>query len=292
VDAESYLRAREVDEVLPWDHLDAGVSREFLLKERHLAYQGRQTPDCREAGCQECGVCAHGDLDLRLAQTPGDKPAARPLAIEPTQPAWYRLTYARLDNSRWLGHLETVTAWYRSLRRSGLPLSFSSGFHPLPRVAFHGALPVGVESLAETLDLELAAPMGECLLVRTINQALPPGMKVLHAGRLPKRLPPPQAARVVYVAESDDEVFHSHLMEAFLAAPEFFVTRRRPKEERQVDLRAQVARLEAADPYQVHLSLLTQEKDNIKITDALAAIFKLTETQARELKILKMQTEK
>ena len=54
-----------------------------------------------------------------------------------------------------------VGSLYRSLRRSGLPLAFSAGFHPLPRVSFHDALPLGVESLAETLDVDLAAPVPE-----------------------------------------------------------------------------------------------------------------------------------
>ena len=84
-------------------------------------------------------------------------PAPAPAPV-PTgqQPVRYRLTYSKLNGARWLSHLELVSAIYRSLRRSGLPLTFSSGFHPLPRVSFHGALPVGMESLGESLDVVLA----------------------------------------------------------------------------------------------------------------------------------------
>ena len=59
VDPDFYLRERHPDEVLPWDHLDSGVSRAFLWPERDRAYQGLETPDCRQAGCQDCGVCDH-----------------------------------------------------------------------------------------------------------------------------------------------------------------------------------------------------------------------------------------
>ena len=157
-----YLRERRLEELLPWDHVDCGVSRDFLLTERARADQGLETPDCRRAGCQDCGVCDQDRISLRL-----EDPLALPLAPPPTpdpgppSPCRYRLTYAKLEESRWLGHLEMVTSLYRSLRRSGLPLSFSAGFHPLPRVSFYDALPLGVESLAETMDVELATPVPE-----------------------------------------------------------------------------------------------------------------------------------
>lgn len=48
-------RRRAEDEVLPWDHIDAGVTKEFLLREKHRAERGETTPDCR-GGCQGCGL--------------------------------------------------------------------------------------------------------------------------------------------------------------------------------------------------------------------------------------------
>ncbi len=50
-------RARGEDEVLPWDHIDFGLRREFLLEERAKARQAEMTPDCSEGGCTNCGVC-------------------------------------------------------------------------------------------------------------------------------------------------------------------------------------------------------------------------------------------
>ena len=187
-----YLRERRLEELLPWDHVDCGVSRDFLLTERARADQGLETPDCRRAGCQDCGVCDQDRISLRL-EDPLALPEAPPPAPapDPPSPCRYRLTYAKLEESRWLGHLEMVTVLYRSLRRSGLPLSFSAGFHPLPRVSFYDALPLGVESLAETMDVALAAPVPEDTLVSTLNRVLPPGLKVLEACRLTRRLTPP-----------------------------------------------------------------------------------------------------
>ena len=220
VDPDFYLRERDPDEVLPWDHLDSGVSRAFLLAERDRAFQGLETPDCRRDGCQDCGVCDHDRIDLRLDRPPAVRPApASRRGPAPPQPVRYRLTYAKLEQARWLGHLELVGAFYRSLRRSGLPLVFSDGFHPLPRVSFHGALPVGVESLAETLDVELAEILAPAALVDALNRVLPPGIKIVEAVRLPKRLPPPRLEMAVYQVESPEPVSSTATRRRGLSGP-------------------------------------------------------------------------
>ena len=53
----SPYRQRRPDETLPWDHIDCGVSKEFLLSERDRALKGEFTPDCREGPCTQCGAC-------------------------------------------------------------------------------------------------------------------------------------------------------------------------------------------------------------------------------------------
>ena len=168
---------------------------------------------------------------------------------------------------------------------------FSEGFHPLPRVSFHGALPVGVESLAETLDLELAEVLTPAALVDALNRVLPPGIKIVEAVRLPKRLPPPHLEMTVYQVESPEPLFDRDTAEVFLALETFPVTRQRPKkEDRIIDLRELVAQLVVTDPQHLELHLRLREKDNVKVTDALAHIFHLNEDQARDLQILKLRS--
>jgi radical SAM family uncharacterized protein/radical SAM-linked protein len=291
VNPDFYLREREVDEVLPWDHLDSGVSREFLAQERDRAYQGIETPDCRQGGCQDCGVCDPEKVALDLQDAPGEAPPPpRPAAARSPQPVWYRLSFSKVDEARWVSHLELVSAFYRSLRRSQLPLFFSDGFHPLPRVSFHGALPVGLESLAETLDVELTEPLDTGKLVETLNRALPPGLKILQAQRLARKLPPPRPETAVYQVESPEPLFNSQAAADFLNREEVPVTRKRPKEERIINLRQQVARLEVADPHNLQLTMRLQERDNLKVTDTLAVIFHLHEDQTRDLHILKLKS--
>ena len=111
VNPDFYLRERATDEVLPWDHLDSGVSREFLAQERERAYQGIETPDCRQGGCQDCGVCDPRGAALDLQDTPQEAPPPpRPAAAQLPPPVWYRLAFSKVDEARWLGHLELVSA--------------------------------------------------------------------------------------------------------------------------------------------------------------------------------------
>lgn len=298
IDPDFYLRARNLEEQLPWSHLDSGVSLDFLLEERDRAYREVATPDCRVAGCQGCGVCDHDRVALRLAEAPPKQAAVsaspgRPERTHPgarlPSPVWYRLTFAKVEEARWLSHLELVNAVYRALRRSGLPLSFSSGFHPLPRTAFHGALPVGVESLTETLDLTLADTASEDQVREQLNRALPPGLRILAVRRLPGKPKPPRLEAVLYQVTSAEPLFHEEKAARFLSRSEVWITRPRPKKTVEVDVRRLVAGLEVANPCELRLILRHSEKHNLKVIEIVEAVFDLNKEQSTDLRILKIR---
>lgn len=67
IDPDFYLRERSYDEILPWAHLDSGVSPEFLKAENERAKRGILTEDCRNQSCPECGVCFNLGVGTRLA---------------------------------------------------------------------------------------------------------------------------------------------------------------------------------------------------------------------------------
>jgi radical SAM-linked protein len=203
---------------------------------------------------------------------------------------WYRLTFAKVDEARWLSHLEMVAAFYRSLRRSGLPLAFSAGFHPLPRVAFHGALPVGVASLAETLDLALTANLDQGELLAQLNQVLPTGLNILSVQHLQGKQKPPQVEAALYRVGSPEPVFDADRVVHFLAQEEVWVPRQRPKQVKMVEVRRLVTHLEVANPQEAHLTLGVSERDNLKVTEVIAAVFGLDADQGAALEIMKIQS--
>ena len=290
VNPEDYLRARDPAELLPWDHLDPGVSRDFLLKERDRAYRNLQTPDCRQAGCQDCGLCDQETVALNLAETPTAPMPGLAAGVAPQNRVWWRrLSFSKQAEARWLSHLELVNAFYRSLRRAGLPLAFSAGHHPLPRVAFHGALPVGVESLCETLDVGLAAEVSSGEIVARLNRVLPAGLEIRGAAVLSRDRKPPRGEQTVFHAQSPEAVFDAAASAGFLESRGFPVTRRRPKGESIVDVRPLVAALEVMDAHNLRVHVVTLKEANLKVTEILRNIFSLTESQTQDLHIVKKQ---
>jgi radical SAM-linked protein len=96
-----------------------------------------------------------------------------------------RIRFAKLGKVRWTSHRDVARMWERAFRRVGLPLAYSAGFSPRPKVSFGLALPTGHESVAEYLDVELTpeAAVDIQALPGLLSEALPLGIDataVLH----------------------------------------------------------------------------------------------------------------
>jgi radical SAM-linked protein len=97
-----------------------------------------------------------------------------------------RFRFVKTGKVRWTSHRDVARMWERAFRRVQLPLAYSQGFSPRPKVSFGLALPTGAESLAEYLDVELAAgtEIDADALPDRLSAALPAGVDVTAAGVL------------------------------------------------------------------------------------------------------------
>jgi radical SAM-linked protein len=91
-----------------------------------------------------------------------------------------RLRWSKSEEVRFTSHLDVGRTFERAIRRSGIPIAYSEGFHPHQRVAFGPPLPLGFISDSEYLDIQLTQPYSHGVLYR-LNQALPPGFEFLEA---------------------------------------------------------------------------------------------------------------
>ncbi|MDH4320475.1 MAG: TIGR03960 family B12-binding radical SAM protein [Desulfobulbaceae bacterium] len=294
IDLDRYLRRRGVDEPLPWQHLDAGVDEKFFREEHAKALAGEYTPDCRAHGCQGCGLCdfktvrpivhARSGTD---ALTPATPPWVRPEATA-EEHFVYRIDYSRLNEARYLGHLELIQVFYRALRRARLPLNFSHGFNPGPKVTFSSALPVGTESLAEYLYVDLQAPMADVAAVKdALNTFLPHGLSVFGIELTGKvagdkgvascyRITPP---RPVAAAELD----------RFFAGDAFPVELVRKGKMRAIDARPLVEELAVAEDGSIRLVLKSASgQPGVKPLELLAALVDLGDEETRTIRIVKL----
>jgi radical SAM-linked protein len=105
---------------------------------------------------------------------------------------------AKTEEARFISHLEFVRAMERAVRRARVPISYTEGYHPHPKMSFGSALAVGITSEAEYVDLELRSPVSPANLLSALEQALPPGLSALAAGRVISRAS--LASRIEYAS--------------------------------------------------------------------------------------------
>jgi radical SAM family uncharacterized protein/radical SAM-linked protein len=188
INPEDFMREREINETLPWDNIDCGVSREFLLEEKQKSTDQAATADCRFDDCQNCGVCDFSTTENIFAKKEEIKtvlsapPISDAAAISEKK---YRLTFSKLDRAGFLSHLELSSALVRALRRSSIALAYSVGYHPHPKISFATATSVGMESRQEYMDITAQEYLSDLNLLKgEINSALPEGIEILEISKL------------------------------------------------------------------------------------------------------------
>jgi radical SAM family uncharacterized protein/radical SAM-linked protein len=255
---DEYTGPRAPEAALPWDHLSCGLTREFLLKERGRALDGTITADCRYAACRNCGVCGHeghvstltsqGDKDIRPRlvfaerDQEGDQP---PYTVEKPdltiRESHFRLWYEKKGPGAYLSQLELQAVFERALRRAQLPLSFSAGFHPMPKLSFGMALPVGVESRAEWINFFLREDFSPEDVTARMLDAMPPGLTPLRTERLSMGKRQAQPVEETYELRIlRDTSSRLDQWADFMEQKSVIITRKTKKGTRDLDLRAMV----------------------------------------------------
>jgi radical SAM family uncharacterized protein len=173
LDMEAYaLRELPLEAPLPWDHLDCGVAKDFLVAEFGRAAEGRTSPRCESAACRRCGACDER-VALRLEASYLPRGAAPPGPLPAVKRQRLRFTYGKVGPWRWLSHLELYRLLRAQLRRAGVPLARTGGFSPKPRLVLAPALPVGVAGRAEYGEVYLSEEMAPDEFARRFNREGP-----------------------------------------------------------------------------------------------------------------------
>ena len=290
-------RRRDLDEVLPWDHLDSRVSKKFLREEREKAVQGNATPDCRRASCSGCGVCFGIDaLSNRLASGEGNgfpaSHSAQKQAVSSFPIRKFRIRFSKTGQAKYLGHLELTRLLIRAFRRSQIPLVFSRGFHPLPRVSFGPPLPVGYESRAEFLDMQIQGPVRPDDAAERINSVLPYGVQILEIQEISLKWPSifDMMDKVIFIipfpdpaGESTEPARRFREAERF---PVFWTRKNRP-----IDLKEVVDFISIEEGNRIKMVMRSNREGVMRPEEALGFIFGWTDGQRPFLEVQKVQVQ-
>lgn len=245
---DEFTGPRDPEKSLPWDHLSCGLTKKFLLKERERALSGTITDDCRYAACRNCGVCEFDSHVSTLKSQVKDKDI-RPKIIlterdqEGEQPSYtiekpdltvreshFRLWYEKNGPAAYLSQLELQAVFERSFRRAKLPLSFSAGFHPMPKLSFGKALPVGVSSSAEWIRIYLREDFEPAEVVKRLIPNMPTGLKPIKADKLTMSKKQPQSVEEVFELQfARDAEKRMAQWAKFMEEKEFMIEKRTKK---------------------------------------------------------------
>jgi radical SAM-linked protein len=208
-----------------------------------------------------------------------------------------RLQYTKLGKVRWISHRDVARALERAFRVAQLPLAFTEGFSPRPKVSFGLALSTGHESDAEYVDLVFAESFELDALPELLSPALPDGIDVVGVVALADRAPALQEAvtcvewRVEVARQDLTEVDPAQLraqVDAALALPTLETTKRRKGRDVIEDVRPVIRRIIVCDERStidgqspvVEMEMSTQPR-GAKPGEVLAAIGDFTEVRAR-----------
>ncbi|HYN93500.1 MAG TPA: TIGR03936 family radical SAM-associated protein [Pilimelia sp.] len=162
-----------------------------------------------------------------------------------------RVRYAKRGPLRFTSHRDFARAFERAVRRAGVPIAYSQGFTPHPKISYASAAPTGVASEAEYLEIGLQASVDPGELRRALDAALSPGLDVLDAvvaagpGGLADRIDASRW-RIELPGVATDAL--AAAVAAFVAAPEVLVERMTKQGRRSFDARAAVVWIKAGAP--------------------------------------------
>jgi len=189
LDPEFYAnRLRIIEEILPWDHIDIRVKKEFLLQEYEKSLKGEASPDCQTEICYLCGACDNSiKNDIKSKSTSLPKPKKAQINPNSGHQFFYRGRLTKLGRFRYISHLDYIRMVTRVFRRSKLPIVYTEGFSPKQKLSTGPALPLGMESNCEFIDFILTDDLPSEDIRQKLNEILPLEVQFTNIEKLSKK---------------------------------------------------------------------------------------------------------
>jgi radical SAM-linked protein len=171
-----------------------------------------------------------------------------------------RITFSKTGALRYIGHLDLNTIWERAARRAELPLAYTHGFHPQPKMNFASALPLGFSSRCEMVDVWFNIDVELSTLSSQLQNMMPAGIGILNIQSVDERAPALQnqilsAEYEVHVTEAMDKVHLEQKINEVMASASL----PRQRRGKSYDLRPLIEKLELAAENQIRMRLSARE---------------------------------
>ena len=184
---------------LPWDHLDTGIDKKWLEEDLKRALDAATVPDCSFEGCSHCGVCSVDFGHNIVIEAPPIPAFAGHFQPNQERAQRIRVWFGKIGEMALVSHLDLVRLFDRVVRRAAIPISFTGGFHPGPRISIANALSLGATSSGEIVDFELTKVIDLERFKQQLSAQLPADLPVYQVEEIP--LNAPAATRLLEKAE-------------------------------------------------------------------------------------------
>jgi radical SAM family uncharacterized protein/radical SAM-linked protein len=188
-----------LDTPLPWDHIDTGIDKEWLKEDLQRALEAAIVPDCSFEGCSHCGVCGTDFGHNVVIQPPPIPKFAGDFVPNTTKAQRLRVWFGKQGNMALVSHLDLIRLFDRVMRRAALPVAFTGGFHPMPRISVATALALGATSSGEIADFELTVPVDIDTFREQLVREMPTDIPIYNVEQID--LKTPAATQLLETAE-------------------------------------------------------------------------------------------
>ncbi len=279
------------DASLPWDHVDIGVDKHFLLQEWEKAVEYCITQDCRFQKCEGCGVCNFENL-APIVHKMESFSTYESETLTVKQPQIYQkfhVTYHKLGESRLLGHLEMVKVFHRAIKRAEIKTAFSKGFHPMPKVSFDNPLPLGMESQCEHFSISVSTNIAPQSFLEKLNQQLPKGLGLTDVRLKKISEKSSNKKKVSYQIVIKDGFFDQKRLNSFINREEWILQKTTRKGKiKHIDMKSVVRLIEIIAPNTLSISLIEEPGKMVRPVEILEELFEFNTDVARSARILKL----
>ncbi|MCJ7773874.1 MAG: TIGR03960 family B12-binding radical SAM protein [Desulfobacterales bacterium] len=287
-------RKRNIEEPLPWDHIDVKVDKHFLLKELSLLAEGEKTRDCRLGDCNHCGVCDFETIKPRVYTDFIEKHDEingwqnKKEDLHTIYKKRFKVFYSKTENGKYLGHLEMAKIIFRALKRAEIPVMFSKCFHPKPKVSFDDPLPIGIESEREVFYLTANKDISPEVIIEGLNKHLPNGLEIIDSVVAPLKENNHETIEIEYDIMMDECNFDEKKLTSFHRADSFIIERANKKgKTRKFDLKELVVSVKRTDKDRLRLIILNEPGKTIRPNEVLKAVFDISEQTIKMARIVK-----
>ena len=281
-------RTLDPDEELPWGFIDTGIKESFFRSEYEKAQKGTISKDCREQ-CYGCGLeCKDRTQNTeRRTQTKehreqntDNRAQAKPDLRRPIVRTKLRIKFSKTGNMRYLSHNELILSIIRAVKRADIPVAFSEGFHPHPKVSFGPALPSGVEGTQEFFDIELMKLVKETDFEVMMNAQLPEGLEVIRASLLPEGEKSLNEIISCYNYEINIDKADEKRINSFIDLASVIVARKK----KDVDIRPMVTEANIQNN-KLFLAVSDTDSANVRLSEILQEMLQKTPEEVQSMTI-------